>query len=231
VHHRTNIKSEGKRLFNGGSAGVSSRARDQHFAFHFFLLLLVTPVDSVTDYLSGHPLASDLKPNRSAIDTIDRWAVSLFALTFSERSSCLGSNPGTAFIKRWLMNTYIPLILTAIVTISTIIYTIFSIQLWRTSRAAAEISRQAAFGNLWAELNRYLEILRQQEAPETAFLQKVSDLLLEFMIANLVTHATEKNDKDFEEFRRKLLAASLEHETVASKIPWVARLVEQRKRH
>ena len=129
------------------------------------------------------------------------------------------------------MNTYIPLILTAIVTISTIIYTIFSIQLWRTTRAAAEISRQAAFGNLWAELNRYLEILRQQDAPETAFLQKVSDLLLEFMIANLVTHATEKNDKDFEEFRRKLLAASLEHETVASKIPWVARLVEQRKRH
>ncbi len=55
------------------------------------------------------------------------------------------------------MNTYIPLILTAIVTISTIIYTFYSIQLWRSTRAAAEISRQAAFGNLWAELNRYLE--------------------------------------------------------------------------
>jgi hypothetical protein len=123
------------------------------------------------------------------------------------------------------------LILTTIVTISTIIYTICSIQLWRTTRAAAEISRQAAFGNLWAELNRYLEILRQQEAPEAAFLQKVSDLLLEFMVANLVTHATEKNDQDFEEFRRKLLVATLEHETVASKMPWVARLLEQGKRH
>ena len=129
------------------------------------------------------------------------------------------------------MNTYIPLILTTIVTISTIIYTTYSIQLWRTTRAAAEISRQAAFGNLWAELNRYLEILRQQDAPETAFLQKVSDLLLEFMIANLLTHATEKNDQNFEEFRRKVLALVAENEAHAAKIPWVAKLIERRRRH
>jgi hypothetical protein len=129
------------------------------------------------------------------------------------------------------MNTYIPLILTTIVTISTIIYTICSIQLWRTTQAAAEISRQAALGNLWAELNRYLEILRQQDAPETAFLQKVSDRMVEFMIAKLLTHAIEKNDQDFEEFRRKVLALMSENEAHASKIPWVARLVEQRRRH
>jgi hypothetical protein len=118
------------------------------------------------------------------------------------------------------------------VTISTIIYTVYSIQLWRTTRAAAEISRQAALGNLWAELNRYLEILRQQDAPETPFLQKVSDLLLEFMIANLLTRATEKNDENFEEFRRKVLVLVSENEALASKIPWVARLVEpKRRRH
>ena len=125
------------------------------------------------------------------------------------------------------MNTYIPLILTTIVTISTIIYTICSIELWRTTRAAAEISRQAAFSNLWAELNRYLELLRQQDAPETAFLQKVSDLMVEFMVANLVAHAVEKNDPVFEEFRRKVLALVSENEAHASKMPWVARLVEQ----
>jgi hypothetical protein len=129
------------------------------------------------------------------------------------------------------MKTYIPLILTTIVTISTILYTIYSIQLWRTTRAAAEISRQAALGNLWAELNRYLEILRQQGAPETAFLQKVSDLLLEFMIANLLTHATQKNDQNFEEFRRKVLALVAENEADAAKIPWVARLAERPRRH
>jgi hypothetical protein len=129
------------------------------------------------------------------------------------------------------MNTYIPLILTTVVTISTIIYTVYSIQLWRTTRAAAEISRQAALGNLWSELNRYLEILRHQDAPETAFIQKLSDLMLEFMIANLLTNALEKNDPNFEEFRRKISALVSENEAHALKIPWVARIVEPKRRH
>ena len=54
--------------------------------------------------------------------------------------------------------------------------------------------------------------------------------MLEFMIANLLTHATEKDDQNFEEFRRKILDLMAENEADASKIPWVARLVEQRKR-
>ena len=127
------------------------------------------------------------------------------------------------------MNTYISLVLTVIVTLSTIIYTFYSIQLWRTTRAAAEISRQAAFGNLWAELNRYLELLRQQDAPETAFLQKLSNLLLEYMITNLMTYASAE-DQNFEDFRRKILALVAENQTEAAKLPWVARLVEPRKR-
>jgi hypothetical protein len=132
-------------------------------------------------------------------------------------------------LEAWLMNTYIPLILTAIVTISTIVYTFYSIQLWRTSRAAAEISRQAAFGNLWAELNRYLENLRQQNAPETAFLQRFSDLLLEYMITNLMSQ-TSSEDQNFEEFRIKTLALVTENQADAAKVPWIARMVEQRKR-
>ena len=127
------------------------------------------------------------------------------------------------------MNTSVALILTAIVTISTIIYTYYSIQLWRTTRAAAEISRQAAFGNLWAELNRYLEMLREQGAPETAFLQKLSNLLLEFMIVSLVTYALEE-DQNFEEFRRKALVLVAENEADAAKLPWVAQLVGRPKR-
>jgi hypothetical protein len=47
----------------------------------------------------------------------------------------------------------------------------------------------------------------------------------------LLTHAIEKNDQDFEEFRRKVLALMSENEAHASKIPSVARLVEQRRRH
>ena len=124
------------------------------------------------------------------------------------------------------MNATIPLILTAVVTISTIVYTFYSIQLWRATRAAAEISRQAAFSNLWAELNRYLEILRQQNAPETPFLQELSNLLLEFMIGSLINNALDKKDEQMEAFRRKVAALIREHETHASKIPWVKSLAK-----
>ena len=122
----------------------------------------------------------------------------------------------------------ISLILTTAVSISTIIYTFYSIQLWRTTQGAAEISRQAALSNLWAELNRYLEILRQQNAPEVAFLQKLSDLFLEFMIGNLIAHAAKKNDQSIAEFRRRISELVAEYEADASKFPWITKLAEWR---
>jgi hypothetical protein len=126
------------------------------------------------------------------------------------------------------MNAIISLILTTAVSISTIIYTFYSIQLWRTTQGAAEISRQAALSNLWAELNRYLEILRQQNAPEVAFLQKLSDLFLEIMITNLIAHATKKNDQSTAEFRRRISALVVAYEVDASKFPWISKFAERR---
>jgi hypothetical protein len=122
----------------------------------------------------------------------------------------------------------ISLILTTAVSISTIIYTFYSIQLWRTTQRAAEISRQGALSNLWAELNRYLEILRQQNAPEVAFLEKLSDLILEYMIANLVAHAAKKDDQSSVEFRRRISELVVENEADASKFPWITKFA---KRH
>lgn len=126
------------------------------------------------------------------------------------------------------MNANVSLILTTAVSISTIIYTFYSIQLWRTTQGAAEISRQAALSNLWAELNRYLEILRQQNAPEVAFLEKLSDLFLEFMITNLITHAAKKNDQTIAEFRRRISELVTENEADASKFPWITKFAEWR---
>ena len=84
------------------------------------------------------------------------------------------------------LNQYIPLFLTSLVTISTIVYTFYSVLLWRATRAAAEISRQAALSNLWTELNRYIEILRNQNGAEAEFMERLSALILEFMISNLI---------------------------------------------
>ena len=126
------------------------------------------------------------------------------------------------------MNASVALILTTAVTISTIIYTFYSIQLWRTTRAATEISRQAAFSNLWAELNRYIELLRRENAPEVAFLQKLSDLLLEFIITSLFAYAVGKDNQGAAEFRQRISALVAEDQANAAKISWVTKLTEYR---
>ena len=125
------------------------------------------------------------------------------------------------------LNDYLPIFLTSIVTVSTIIYTFYSILLWRTARVAAEISRHAALSNLWAELNRFIEILRGQNAAETIFLGDLSSLILEYMISNLLNKsAAGANDKNFKKFRIKIAALVENHAADAKKFPWVTRLVD-----
>jgi hypothetical protein len=126
------------------------------------------------------------------------------------------------------MNATIALMLTTAVTISTIIYTFYSIQLWRATRAATEISRQAAFSNLWAELNRYIELLRRENAPEVAFLQKLSDLLLEFIMRNLFAYAASKDNQGAAEFRQRISALVAEDQANAAKCSWITKLTEWR---
>ena len=124
------------------------------------------------------------------------------------------------------LNDYLPIFLTSIVTISTIIYTFYSILLWRTARVAAEISRHAALSNLWAELNRFIEILRDQNAAETGFLGDLSSLILEYMISNLLSQSAAANDKRFQKFRTKIADLIKNHAADAEKFPWVTRLVD-----
>ncbi|MBV9673572.1 MAG: hypothetical protein JO076_12215 [Verrucomicrobia bacterium] len=124
------------------------------------------------------------------------------------------------------LNEYFPFILTTLVTVSTIIYTFYSILLWRTARAAAEISRHAALSNLWAELNRFVEIHRARNAAETGFLEGLSSLILEYMVSNLLTRTQAAKDKTFDETRIRIAALIENHTDDAKKFPWVMRLVD-----
>jgi hypothetical protein len=126
------------------------------------------------------------------------------------------------------MNANLPLILTTAVSISTIIYTFYSIQLWRTTRAATEISRQATFCNLWSELNRYIELLQRANAPEVSLLQKLSSLLLELMITNLIAHAASKETQAGAEFRQRISALIAENQADVAKVPWITKLADYR---
>ena len=80
------------------------------------------------------------------------------------------------------------------------------------------------------KLNRYLEILREEKAPEIAFLEKFSSLLLEFMIGSLMTHAVTKDDPDFEDFRRRVSTLVAENQANISRMPWIEPLIAHKNR-
>jgi hypothetical protein len=148
-------------------------------------------------------------------------------LEFPMEKYFCGTAAAAACLSMRHLNDYLPIFLTSIVTISTIIYTFYSILLWRTARLAAEISRHAALSNLWAELNRFIEILRGQNAAETDFLGDLSSLILEYMISNLLSKsAAPTNDKNFEKFRVKIAALVQNQAAHAEKFPWVSRLLD-----
>ena len=75
------------------------------------------------------------------------------------------------------MSDYLALISTGVIAIATIIYAFYSVQLWRATRASAEIARQNAFVNMWAQLNNYAQVAKQQDLPEAEFLRQFGDIL------------------------------------------------------
>jgi hypothetical protein len=90
---------------------------------------------------------------------------------------------------------------------------------------AAEISRQAAFSNLWAELNRYLALLRQQNAPDGVS-AKVIRSVLGIYVHQFDRNAAERNEPTAVEFRQRVSRLVEENKADASRIPWVGKLAE-----
>ena len=125
------------------------------------------------------------------------------------------------------MEQYLTILSTAIITVTTIIYTFYSIRLWRTSHASANIMRQAALANLWAELNHYLKICKAEARPEAVFLQKLSAIFAEFMILSLINHAGAKNDPHLTAVKHKIAEAVEGEEVDVSLLNWLAPLLEK----
>ncbi|MBA3767017.1 MAG: hypothetical protein H0W99_08525 [Acidobacteria bacterium] len=51
------------------------------------------------------------------------------------------------------MSEYIAIVFTGMAAVATIVYTFYSIQLWRASRASVEVARLSAFVNLLTQVN------------------------------------------------------------------------------
>ena len=102
------------------------------------------------------------------------------------------------------MSEYITIAFTGMAAVATIVYTFYSIQLWRASRASVEIARLTAFVNLWTQLNRYSEVAIEKNLPEADFLIKFRGLLSEFIIGSLMRDLDRDKDEYVREFYRRV---------------------------
>ena len=61
-----------------------------------------------------------------------------------------------------------------------------------------------------------------------ALLQKLSILLLEVMITNLIAQSVSKDNQAAAEFRQRVSALIAENEADVAKVPWITKLAEWR---
>ena len=112
------------------------------------------------------------------------------------------------------------LILTFLTAIATITYSYSSILLWKTTRASTEISRQLALSNMWIEMNRYIDISRTENCPQSEFLRRFSNILAELLITNLIKDLRADNDANLKVFNRKIEELINSTDFDASQIEW-----------
>ena len=125
------------------------------------------------------------------------------------------------------MSDYMALIFTGVIAIATIIYTFYSIQLWRATRASAEIARQTAFVNMWAQLNNYAQMARQQGLPEADFLRQFGDILAEFIIRSLMEDLNKRKNENVREFYRQIDEMIASQDIDPKTIRWFGPLIKK----
>ena len=125
------------------------------------------------------------------------------------------------------MSDYIALFSTGVIALATIIYTFYSIQLWRATRASAEIARQTAFVNMWAQLNNYAQIAKQQALPEAEFLRQFGDILAEFIIRSLVEDLNKRKNENVREFYRQIDEMIASQDIDPKTIKWFSPLIKK----
>jgi hypothetical protein len=125
------------------------------------------------------------------------------------------------------MSDYIALIFTGVIAIATIIYTFYSIQLWKATRVSAEIARQTAFVNMWAQLNNYAQAAKQQGLPEANFLRQFGDILAEFIIRSLVEDLNKRKNENVREFYRQIDEMIAAQDIDPKTIKWFSPLIKK----
>lgn len=102
------------------------------------------------------------------------------------------------------MTNTLLVVFTAIIAMSTIVYTVYSARLWKATRASVDISRYVAFMNLMLQLNQQAEEAKRKGLPEAALLEQFGNMLAEFGFERFLDDIDFKKDKYAIEYFSKI---------------------------
>src|SRR6266545_62780 len=99
-----------------------------------------------------------------------------------------------------MITTLTMLLFTGVIAASTVVYTIYSIRLWKATRASAEISRYTLFISFMMELDRQVQLAKLQQRPDAAFLEQFEKMLFEHGARSILADVDLKKNPQLAEY-------------------------------
>ncbi len=102
------------------------------------------------------------------------------------------------------MSQTLIVLFTGVIAASTLVYSFYSIRLWKATRSSADIARFTAFMSLLTQLVKYIEDAKREGKPEAVFLDQLGVMIAEFGFDRFLSDIDFKKDKDAREYFAKI---------------------------
>ena len=98
------------------------------------------------------------------------------------------------------MTDIVMLIFTGVISLSTLLYTIYSRRLWKETQRSVDIARYTGFFNLMILLSNRIEDAKKQGLPEAELLDQIGGFLAEFSFTKFLEELDLSKDKDAHQY-------------------------------
>lgn len=121
------------------------------------------------------------------------------------------------------------LIFTGVIAVSTVFYTVYSIRLWRATRASVDLARYTAFMNLMIQLGQYTEDAKRKGQPEAGLLEQFVIMVGEFGFEQFLVEMDIKNDPVAREYFGKIEGMLRAINLDPNSVPWFRPILKKLK--
>ena len=126
-------------------------------------------------------------------------------------------------------NDIVMLIFTGVIAVSTVFYTVFSIRLWRATRASVDLARYTSFLNLMTQLTQHTENAKKMGQPEAVFLEQFVSMVGEFGFERFLDELDIKNDPVAREYFGKIGGMLRAINLDPNSVPWFRPILKKLK--